>query len=276
LICGKPPKNLSARYSQSFLAKCRQCNLVFSTLIPSSDELDQHYSQYPRNAEVSQLTTSVYAAWIQTWQNQGYSTHLDFGCGSGDLVDYANRNGFESVGIELNLETIIKLVNRGIRVESLNEVLIKPKTYDVITIIEVIEHVSDPKSILKELNEKLNKDGLLFITTPNFNSLNRYLLKNMWRALWYPDHINIFSKSSIERILYNSGFSNINIRSSGHIILDLIPNQSGGIRSTALTIENQREFYARNKFSRFIKRFLNWILNLTKLGDTLVVTATKL
>jgi 2-polyprenyl-3-methyl-5-hydroxy-6-metoxy-1,4-benzoquinol methylase len=275
LICGKPPVILGARYSQSFLAKCRDCNLVFSSLIPSEDELHQHYSQYSRNADVSQLTTSVYDTWIQNWRQKGYSTHLDFGCGSGDLVDYANRQGFDSVGIEINLEVNEKIAKRGIPVKSLDSILIQPETYDVITIIEVIEHVCDPKSILEALYKKLSKNGIVFITSPNFDSLNRYLLKNRWRALWYPDHINIFNKSSIERILFNSGFSNVHVKTSGHIILDLIPNQVEGSKSNSFSIENQRNYYARNNHTRKLKEILNQVLNWTKLGDTLVVTATK-
>jgi 2-polyprenyl-3-methyl-5-hydroxy-6-metoxy-1,4-benzoquinol methylase len=275
LICGKSPAMLGPRYSQSNLAKCRDCNLVFSSLIPSEDELHQHYSQYARNAEVSRLTTSVYDTWIQIWRGKGYRTHLDFGCGSGDLVDYANRQGFDSVGTEINFEVSEKLVKRGIPIKSLDSILIQPETYDVITIIEVIEHVSDPKSILETLNQKLSKNGILFITSPNFNSLNRYLLKNRWRALWYPDHINIFNKSSIKQILFKSGFSNVHVKTQGHIILDLIPNQGEGSRRNSFSIENQRQFYARNKYTSKLKETLNQILSWTNLGDTLVVSATK-
>lgn len=145
----------------------------------------------------------------------------------------------------------------------------------MITAIEVIEHVSDPKLILEALNKKLSKKGLLFLTSPNFNSLNRYLLKNRWRALWYPDHINIFNKSSIERILFQSGFSNVNVPTEGHVIWDVIPSQGQGARFNSLSIENQRQFYARNKHTLRLKKILNQILNWANLGDTLVVSATK-
>ena len=64
LICGEYPVSLSSRYAQSFLTKCKKCNLVFASIIPSQDGLDQHYSQYPRNVEVSRLTKSVYDKWI--------------------------------------------------------------------------------------------------------------------------------------------------------------------------------------------------------------------
>lgn len=275
LICGKPPTDLGVIYSKSFLAKCRDCNLVFSRIIPSEDELNKHYSKYLRNAEVSSLTTNVYDAWIKNWRQKGYLSHLDFGCGTGNLIDYANRQGLKSIGIEINSEVIGKLVNRGLPVKSLDSILIETDTYDVVTIIEVIEHVSDPKLILEMLFEKLNKNGMLFITSPNFNSLNRYLLRNRWRALWYPDHINIFNKSSIKEILSKTGFSNVQVRTSGHIILDLIPAQEEGSRNNSFSIENQRYFYTRNKFTRKLKKTLNHILNWTKLGDTLIVTATK-
>ena len=275
LICGKCPVPLSARYSKSFLTKCIKCNLVFSSLIPSEDGLHQHYSLYPRNADVSRLTIGVYEKWVQTCRKSGYSTHLDFGCGSGDLVNFAKKQGFASVGTEINYSVTKKLEELGVPVKSLSSILAQPETYDVITAIEVIEHVSDPKSILEALNKKLSKKGLLFLTTPNFNSLNRYLLKNKWRALWYPDHINIFNKSSIERILFQSGFSNVNVLTEGHVIWDVIPSQGQGARLNSLSIENQRQFYARNKHTLRLKKILNQILKWTNLGDTLVVSATK-
>ena len=131
----------------------------------------------------------------------GFKSLLDFGCGLGALVDYANQNEFSSVGTEIDLDVVGKLSRKGVKVIDFESLVANSDKYNVISIIEVLEHVSDPKMVLIQLRQKLTSPGLMFITTPNFNSLNRRILRGKWRALWYPDHINIFSSVSLRKLL---------------------------------------------------------------------------
>lgn len=275
LICGGSPRDLNRRYHASFLAKCTKCKLVFSRSIPSEQSLLEHYSKQSRNVEVSPLTVAVYTKWINEWKALGVRTHLDFGCGSGALVQFANENGIQSEGSEINFDVIAKLRSRNLPVKDFESIKNSFQSYDIITIIEVIEHVADPKLILIQLKDKLTDNGIIHITTPNFNSLNRYLWKNRWRALGYPDHINIFSTESIRKILQMSGYEIVHLSTSVHILYDVLDHSSSKIATGILKIENQRRFFALNPLTRLTKKCFNLILRWMSIGDTLTVIARK-
>lgn len=274
LICGDKGTPLGKSYESAFLGKCQKCSMVFSTLIPDATELKIHYSNYDRNAEVSNLTYHVYDSWFAKWRESGFGSLLDFGCGLGALVDYANLNGFSSVGTEIDSDVVEKLSQKGVKVRELEQIMSGPEKYNVISVIEVLEHVADPKMVLNQLRKKLSEPGVLFITTPNFNALNRRILKGNWRALSYPDHINIFSTQSIKTLLEECGYKIVSMETSGHILLDRISGiQSPNKVSKILSIENQRNFFSKNSFTSKIKAFLNYLLNRMNLGDTLTVNA---
>lgn len=161
---------------------------------------------------------------MRDWTNQGFKTHYDFGCGLGALVNFANSNGMQNIGSEIDASVVDKLQKNGIPAYETEFIRSNSETYDVITIIEVIEHVADPKKVLKLLASKLSAKGIVYLTTPNFNSLNRRRLKGRWRALGYPNHINIFQAESISRIMSDCRLKIVEIRTSGHILADIIPS----------------------------------------------------
>ena len=276
VVCGQEATPLGKSYSSAFLGKCQNCQMVFSTVIPDEFELKLHYSNYDRNAEVSNLTFQVYDSWFEKWKKMSIKSLLDFGCGLGALVDYANLNGFSSVGTEIDLDVVGKLSSKGVKVIDFDSLVGNSDKYNLISIIEVLEHVSDPKMVLIQLKQKLTSPGMMFITTPNFNALNRRILKGKWRALWYPDHINIFSYASLKKLLEDCGYQIVSIETSGHILFDRIySGENSRKASSILTIENQRKFFMKNAFTIRFKQFLNFVLNQLKLGDTLIVYASK-
>ena len=275
VICGNHGIPLGRSYSSAFLGKCEKCGMVFSMTIPDLAELKLHYSNYDRNVEVSNLTLKVYDLWFEEWKKFGYKSLLDFGCGLGALVDYANMNGFSSKGTEIDSDVVTKLLRKGVRVQNQESIMSSSEKFDIISIIEVLEHLSDPKQVLTQLKEKLSDSGMLFITTPNFNALNRRILRGNWRALWYPDHINIFSSKSIAILLKECGYEIKSLQSTGHILFDKIP-EINSLKSNPniFSIESQRSFFMKNSFTVELKHFLNYLLNLFKLGDTLIVYVT--
>ena len=275
VICGTDRSYILQGYEDYFFSKCRECKIVFSRIIPSKKSLAEHYSQYSRNNEVCDLTELVYGKWILDWKNNGFSSHLDFGCGSGELVKYANMNGINSVGTEIDESAIKILKMSGVRAENFSQILAKNNTFDVITLIEVVEHLSDPLQVLTDLNRLLTDKGMLFITTPNFDSLNRYLYQSKWRVLSYPDHINMFSKNSIIKILRTSGFDAINVRTSGLTLGDKKHTNRFSKQVRLMEVSNQRNFFSRNRVTRFVKAIANLILNFTNFGDTIKVSAYK-
>jgi 2-polyprenyl-3-methyl-5-hydroxy-6-metoxy-1,4-benzoquinol methylase len=63
-----------------------------------------------------------------------------------------------------------------------------PEFFDVITSIEMTEHINTPVEDVSRMATILRRHGLLYITIPNFNSLSRRLLKSRWNIIEYPEH----------------------------------------------------------------------------------------
>lgn len=109
-----------------------------------------------------------------------------------------------------------KELNPGVEViqESVYELKHKDKTFDVIFLLEVLEHLDYPDVALKEIRRVLKDDGVLILGVPR-EPLWRIL--NMLRGKYLKDfgntvgHLNHWSASSLERYV-NEHFGNVKIR----------------------------------------------------------------
>ncbi len=143
---------------------------------------------------------------------------LDVGCGEGFTMDYFFRKGWSVTGIDYSIDGVQRqnqnmepFVLQGDIYLQIDELIHKNEQYDVICILNVLEHVIDPILILKQLRELVAPGGLLIILVPNdFSSLQENLLsdKKISRQFWVktPDHLNYFSKDSLVALCEDHGF----------------------------------------------------------------------
>ena len=105
----------------------------------------------------------------------------DVGCGAGLLAEPLARLGAEVTGVDPAPENIAAArehaLGQGLdidyRVGSV-EALTGP--YDLVTSLEVVEHVADTRAFIQGLADALAPDGLLILSTPNRTSLSRLML----------------------------------------------------------------------------------------------------
>jgi len=143
---------------------------------------------------------------------------LDVGCGTGKLVSFLNKNGFQAKGCD----KFPKAVSIAQKNNNKNSIIKAPATnlpfsnrsFDLITSISAIEHLTprETKQFLQETHRILKHKGLVFIVTPNFNSPFRYLRGKNWFAYKDPTHINFFTKYEVSKQLNKVGFKNISFR----------------------------------------------------------------
>ena len=141
-----------------------------------------------------------------------------------------------------------------------------------------IEHLEKPGTYLKEICRLLRKGGLLIITTPNFNSISRFLVGFRWRVV-SPEHLYLFTVKTLKQILLRNGFYIKNVQTKNIAINEIIGKTF--LKRTSIDVDayyrdqKLRRRIENSKLLFFIKAVINKVLNITRSGDTLLIFAEK-
>ena len=124
---------------------------------------------------------------------------LDIGAGTGDFLKYIQSENKSVFGIEPNKKARELASNKGINLEESIEDF-KGKTFDVITMWHVLEHVPNLEETIQKIESLLNPNGILIIAVPNYNSFDAAYYKNYWAAFDAPRHLWHFSRNTMKKI----------------------------------------------------------------------------
>lgn len=141
------------------------------------------------------------------------SSILDVGMGQGKFLALVQKK-FPSIDLagadaaEYPLAQGLNLAERLIC--DFNKEISAAKTFDVVTSIEVIEHLRDPRHFVGQLSKLARKGGTILLTTPNnesFNSLLSYIFRGYFSAFSprnYPAHITPITEYQMRQIISES------------------------------------------------------------------------
>ena len=137
---------------------------------------------------------------------------LDVGAGSGILVEQALAKGYDAVGIEPSQTLQKSAAKLGLPV--VRGVLPHPDIqgpFNVVTIIDVIEHVTNPIDLLNQALQLMVPDGILVVVTPDRTSLAARLMGQRW---WHfrVAHIGYFEPKTLRNALSRAGLMEIDFR----------------------------------------------------------------
>lgn len=278
-LCGSPDIPEIPKYQLNFLVKCADCNFVYCGRKPSKEELTAHYNQYPRGTTISPITVSRYSDLCDTFDNYRKTNNiLDVGCGDGHFLVEARKRGWNVFGTEFTEEAVEVCAQKGIHMikGALSDVHVEAGYFDIITSFEVIEHTNNPKEEASILFKLLRPGGLIYVTTPNFDSISRVLLGAKWNVIEYPEHLCYFTKRTITRLLRDAGFERVRVTSIG-ISLERIRRSSGNINPEAVDglDEGLRRKAELNPFFQLLKSMINMTLNFLGRGDALKASFVK-
>jgi len=130
---------------------------------------------------------------------------LDIGAGSGILVEQAGNLGYIAEGVEPSDWLARRANERGIRVHhGVLPIDSVRGPYDIVTLIDVIEHVSDPVGLLRCAREVMKPDGIGLVVTPDIGSLTARVMGDRW---WHyrVAHICYFTQLTIREGLRRAG-----------------------------------------------------------------------
>jgi hypothetical protein len=152
----------------------------------------------------------------------------------------------------------------------LNRELPELKSAKITSLINVLEHLEDPKKTIENISKSLNESAYFLFEVPRFPSVSSFANKcfpeTSARNIYSPDHLHLFSDKSIKLILDNAGF---NIKSAwyfGQDIYELFGNAAC-----------KGEIELNSSFHNFlpILNDLQKIVDMNKLSDTMLILAQK-
>lgn len=131
---------------------------------------------------------------------------LDIGAGTGDFLNTAKNKGWKVEGVEPNTHAKELAKQKGVDLH-FTTTDFEPKSFDVITMWHVLEHIPDIENQIKELKRLIKPNGYVIIAVPNFKSYDALHYKSFWAAYDVPRHLWHFSKTSIQKLFQEEDFS---------------------------------------------------------------------
>lgn len=143
---------------------------------------------------------------------------LEIGSGIGLIGSYIRKENekIKYTGVEIDAKAFEK--SQVLKLNTINadftEIIKIEDSFDVIMIWEVLEHLQDLNLFLKLAYEKLNRDGKIILSTPNYEKILNYPQRE--KDTIYQDgppiHLNFFTKESITTILELNYFENCKVK----------------------------------------------------------------
>ena len=130
-------------------------------------------------------------------------TLLDIGCGTGAFLHTMQEAGWQVTGLEP--ESAARQ-----RAQVLYQLVVAPseklfslpgRSFDVITMWHVLEHVHELHAYLRQIKELLAPGGILLIAVPNYTSYDQQVYRQFWAAYDVPRHLYHFSPGSVNVLM---------------------------------------------------------------------------
>jgi 2-polyprenyl-3-methyl-5-hydroxy-6-metoxy-1,4-benzoquinol methylase len=220
-ICQKTIFKTVFKNDKYFIRQCQGCKFAYLENNLSQKELEKIYSQDYFNDKKTQdyiADAQIKFNYLKKYIPIG-SKILDFGCGVGDFIGICKKNRLEVCGYDISsyaAKFVLEKYQTKVLTDKLRRDLFEEKSFDVIVLFDVIEHMSNIDEVLSLFSFWLKSGGLLIITTPNIKSWDAKLLGKHWYGYKkIPQHISYFSPDSVNLLLKKHGFSTEKVKQWG-------------------------------------------------------------
>lgn len=280
--CGATRARAAGEKSAYALVRCAGCGTLHTADIPTSESLHELYAGYYGEANLHPPAfvekrldeiASGFAPYRKT------NRLLDVGFGAGTLMEAARRAGWTTSGTEVSEAAVASARSRGFDVShgTLADAKYPDGAFDVVTLVEVLEHLIEPLALVEEVKRVLRPGGLLWATTPHGRGISARLLGPQWSVVSPPEHIQLFSRNGMRALLRRAGFREVRLATHGVNPYEIVNHYRG--RDVAAcdrvgTSYELNEFLTASPSRRMIKQAANGMLSVLRLGDSLKVHAT--
>ena len=263
---------------------CRRCRTVFTAHLPSAAEATDYGEYYHEgNLEVPSFVYRRLDQIVADFDDdRRLNRWLDVGCGAGALMRAARDRGWGVIGTEVSEPAAETIRVRGFDVRSgeLDELDLPERGFDVVSMVEVLEHVSDVGALLTASRRLLRIGGALYVTTPHGRGISGRMLGTNWSVVCPPDHLQLFSVGGLRTRLESSGLTLRSLHTHAVNPNDLLHAARFGKQSVpqGKGVESSyrlNESLSTRRAGVAFKTAANAALAATRLGDTIKLVAER-
>ena len=225
IICGSDNFRPVFKEHDITIYRCKECGHIFSSFAGQTD-YDGYFPSdisSQNHAWWQEGHARMYADFRRRFLSSSRGRLLDIGCGLGYFLDSLRQDKktvtWETAGVEISPVAVqfaheqlnLKQVKKG-QVQTADY---EPQSFDWLTLWDVIEHIPDPRPLLKSSLELLKPGGFLFVATPNVNIqlpkaiIKQWLFLRDGHQMEAKDHLHNYSPASLRRLLLDSGFTEV-------------------------------------------------------------------
>lgn len=218
--CGglRPFQFVFAKWGFDIL-RCHDCGLGQTLVPPDFDPTSIYTEQYFQGGHrdgyadyrgSEQVLRNDFRRTVQWIRKAGVQngTLLEIGCAFGFFLKEAEPF-YQCHGIEITPEAVAYCQSRNLRVTSQTPEEVCQalgKGFDVVVMLDVIEHLMNPGTLVEQLQRTIRPNGIIALTTGDWNSFYSRLAGPKWRLLTPPQHLFFFTLEALERLFRRCGF----------------------------------------------------------------------
>ena len=181
---------------------CRSCGLGKTTSELASQE-DQDYisggGSDAKTVERREYFARLHGKYLK---NLRRGRALDIGCGCGQFVEVLLDAGWDAYGLDAyrGLSASERILKETVDSADLGG------SYDLISMVHSLEHMTRPHVVLSKLRGMLRRDGILLIVVPNFSGTWSGICGASWDMLNTRHHAFHYTSAALVNLLHGAGF----------------------------------------------------------------------
>lgn len=143
------------------------------------------------------------------WRLRPGGTFLDVGTAQGILAGVAREFGYEVLALDVHAghEASVRAFGVEFLAGDLTNVDLGSRRFDVVALGDVIEHLADPRAVVRLLDRHLRPDGIAWVSTPNRDGAWTRRMGDRDPMWLESEHLQFFTRSSLTRLVAEAGFS---------------------------------------------------------------------
>lgn len=180
---------------------------------------------------------------------------IEIGCGRGEYLNLMKETGADVYGLEFSEDSAKQCIENGLNVSAgfieNPDSILSDAPYNAFFILNFLEHLPDPNSLLRGMYNNLKKDGIGLVEVPNFDMI----LRNNLFSEFTSDHLLYFTKETLSFALILNGFEIVECNEIWHnYIISAVVRKS---EKLDILHFNQYQTNLKNELQEFINCFEN-------------------